>query len=315
MDEQLTKPSSPIEPIERGSFHVLAEPALALSPDPKLARWFPSECQCLRLLVKFGTRVIPPPFLRRDSAARLRAEVGRLALEVDQDPILGPAQSVLGASTSLAHAWAYVPSASPGEKLSCLVFLHGNGGNCKLLAAAWRPFAEAQRVVVICPTFGLGFWGRGAVERIELIRSLALARWPIDPRRLDLAGLSDGGKGVVRVIRQHPDHYRGVILISATMPTSDLSDPSTAPSWRGRPVLILQGGRDWNVTRRSVERGAEWLRQHGAVLTMRIEPDEDHGLFFTQRHQVAAWVAEWRRILGGSLDSTNPALPEFSPGQ
>ena len=294
MDE-LTQVPDLIDPASGGSFHVLLDPSRAPLHKPTRARWLPSESQSIRRLVDIGTRIIPWPFPRCESAASLREEVGRLAEEVDQDPVLGSARSVLGVGTARLHAWAFVPNASPGETLGGLMFLHGNCGNCKLLAAAWRPFAEAQRVAVICPTFGLGFWGRGAVERIEQIRLLALARWPIDPRRVELAGLSDGGRGLVRIVRQHPDHYQRVVFISATMPRSDLSTPQAAPSWRGRPVLILQGGRDWNVSRRSVEQGAEWLRRHGAVVTMRIEPNADHGLFFTHRRNIAAWIEEWRR--------------------
>ena len=90
-------------------------------------------------------------------------------------------RELVGANVDPGHYFAYVPQARPAERLGALVFLHGNSGNLQILPWACREFAEARRVIILCPTFGFGFWGEGGVEAVDRALLDASARWAIDP--------------------------------------------------------------------------------------------------------------------------------------
>ncbi len=218
---------------------------------------------------------------------------------------LGLLEAVGGDFRRFEHSFAYVPEPKDGERLALVVFLHGNGGNFQALPWAWRAFAEGHRFAIVCPTFGLGFWGEGGAEAVDRALDDALARWPIDPGRVYLGGLSDGGVGVTRSARAHPSRYRGLIYVSPTMHRAELADPGFARAWKGRPILVLQGGRDWNVPKSTVDPAVQLLRDQGSGVRYHVFPEEDHFLFFARSSELFGLISEWM----GTIDGPSGAPP------
>ena len=260
--------------------------------------WLP-EVDRLKLGTSVLTRVLPGMGPAR--GFRVRSVTMGLAREIEADPAargLAPvthlaAAELFGLGFDAGHSYAYVPPHAPGDRLGAIVFLHGNGGNFQVLPWAWKPFADRHRLAIIAPTFGFGFWGPGGVTAVERARADALARLPIDPGRVYLAGLSDGGKGVTRTAAAHPEHYRGLIYLSPTMVLGELNSPAFTSAWRGRPIIIFQGGRDWNVRQSTVDPAVALLRAGGADVTYVVYPDEDHFLFFGRRADVFGRLEGW----------------------
>ena len=257
------------------------------------------EIDLVTLGATLATRLAPPGSLV--DRGRIRSQILREYREIAADPtartvrsVIAPALAELvGLRIDAGHYFAYVPASQPGERLPAIVFLHGNGGNLKAMPWAWRTFAERNRIVVVCPTFGFGFWGEGAAEAVESVRLDAIARLPIDPSRVMLGGLSDGGVGVTRVARFSPDRYQGLIYISPTMNRKELADPAFRTPWQGRPVLVLQGGRDANVPKSTVDPAVALLLAQGVQVTYHVFAEEDHFLFFGRREQVFYLIEEW----------------------
>lgn len=200
---------------------------------------------------------------------------------------------LVGAGLHSGHCFAYVPEPEPGERLGALVFLHGNGGNLQIFPWLWRPLAERDRLAILCPSFGFGFWGEGSAQAVERVRLDAVARFSLDPDRFYLAGLSDGGNGVTRTATAHPDRYRGLVYLSPTMRLDEISDPAFAAAWRDRPVLVIQGGQDRNVTQASVDVAVQRLKAQGSDVSYVVYPEEDHCLIFTRREDLLAVVERW----------------------
>jgi pimeloyl-ACP methyl ester carboxylesterase len=176
-----------------------------------------------------------------------------------------------GGDNGAGHAFVYVPPHQKEEKLGALIFAHGAAGNFASYIHVWRALADAERLVIVCPTFGWGNWQAG--EGLEVLREAvahARAAHPVDRQRIFLAGLSQGGTGVTRAAPELAGEVRGAILISAV------------------PVLMLHGGEDERVPRAYTERGAGDLEKAGAKVSLRIFEGEDHFLFFSQR----AWSLE-----------------------
>lgn len=182
---------------------------------------------------------------------------------------------------------------TPQEKCGLLVFLHGHGGNSLLLPHQLREFADAHRLVVVCPSFGYGNWEHpdspAAVRRAVNFAVEHFAE--IDPRRVYLAGLSQGGAGVGRAAVAMPDTFAGLIFLSATMEQTVLE----GELFVGQRVLVIQGDKDRHVTPVSVGKGIEALRSAGADVTVHRDPTGTHFLFFAQTHEVLRQIGEWVR--------------------
>lgn len=197
------------------------------------------------------------------------------------------------------HLLVYRPAAAPGEKLGLFVFLHGHGGNSLLFPHLLHEFADARRFVVVCPSFGYGNWEHPDSPRcVERAVRYAFDHFTeIDPTRMYLAGLSQGGAGVSRAAVALPDTFAGLIFLSGTMEPKVLD----AEEFAGKRVLVIQGDADRHVTLKSVLNGVEALQRAGADVTVLRDPAGTHFLFFSQTEEVLGQVAEWMD------DTTTPA--------
>ena len=276
------------------------------------AGWLP-ELDRLKLATSLLTRIIPG--LAESRARRIRSETLAISREAHAAGALAPVghlalAGLVGWPSDPGHCYAYIPPHSPGERLGAILFLHGDAGNFQCLAWAWKPFADRRRFAILCPSYGFGFWGPGGAEAVERARLAALARFPIDPDRVFLAGLSDGGNGVTRTAARAPAHYQGLIYISPTMNLREIAAPAFAASWRGRPILVFQGGRDWNVPKASVDPAIARLRANGADVTYVVAPEEDHFLFFARRDAIFRRTGAWLDASGRSPDRVTETLTD-----
>lgn len=270
-----------------------------------------------RDLVALGGQVLSRLafWIRREEARRIREVPLALYAEIDADDDRRALRSatgfavaeILGLPFDSGHYYAYIPEKkTPDERLGALIFLHGNGGNFKLMPWALRALAERHRLAILAPTFGYGLWGTGAIEAIDRVWEDARNTFSLDRDRVFLAGLSDGGKGVTRQGRAHPELFRGLLYLSPTIIASELSDPDFARSWRGRPIFVATGGRDWNVRPATVERGVDLLRKSGAQVDYALYPDEDHFLFLGRRRELLDQISKW-------MDGVSPVRPGDLP--
>lgn len=256
------------------------------------------EIDQLKLTSTFITGV---PIVSRARANTIRTVVLELTRAIETDPNARDLGSVAGLAAAelfdrpfdKGHYYTYVPEIEPGEKLPAIVFLHGNAGNYKIMPWVWRSFADKYRYIIICPTFGFGFWNEGGIEAVERARVDACARFAIDRERIYLGGISDGGKGTTRSASAHPDRYRGLIYISPTMILSELSASAFADAWKDRPIFVAQGDADWNVPKKTVDPAIELRRRQGSRTTYDVYPGEDHYLFFARREVLLEKIHRW----------------------
>ncbi len=233
-----------------------------------------------------------------DAQARhLREVVLRVYRPMEADPALralGSAMTYAYADADSGHLYEVVPPHRSDERLPAVVFLHGSAGNFKGYLAVWKAMAEAERFIVVAPSFGLGNWQReGGTAAVERARRHAIRGLGADPRRIFLAGLSNGGRGVTRAMAETTERrYAGVILLSA-ITEPELVEGGAA--WRSTPVLVVHGERDDRIPWDYVEEGVRVLEAAGAEVTIRTAPNEDHFLFFSRAALVRGWIADWLR--------------------
>jgi predicted esterase len=188
------------------------------------------------------------------------------------------------------QTFVFVPPHEKDERLPLLVFLHGSGGSLLAYQALLRDWAIAGHFAVVSPAFGIGNWqDEGGLETIEAARKFAESKLPIDPARVAIAGLSNGGRGLTRLIaRDSSRRWTAIIALSAVIE----ADLLTA-EWKDRDVLLIHGEADERISFAYFEEFAGELERHGAHVERRSWHDEDHFLWFSRPQELRDVVVPW----------------------
>jgi hypothetical protein len=126
----------------------------------------------------------------------------------------------------------------------------------------------------------LNGWDTNAIhDYIRLVR-LALKKYNIDPDRVYIHGLSNGGAGVYDAIKRAP------WLFAAALPMSAINDASIhskflAPTVAHIPVWTFQGGQDTNPLPSKTELTVKKFREAGMDIKYTLYPNLGHGVWNT----------------------------------
>jgi predicted esterase len=202
---------------------------------------------------------------------------------------------IWGGAFDAGHLYQYVPPHRSDEHLPVLVVLHGYGGNSKTYPVVFEGFGAGNRFIVLCPSYGFGIYREGWVEAMDRVRSYAVDHLSADPGRIFLLGYSNGGIGAFKAVAAHPEHYAGMILVSAVF-RPDLFTPEVRAAWGERPILCLSGGRDTRISPEYSSARIQELRASGLKIAWDAYSDEDHFMLFASReavvHRISAWLEE-----------------------
>ena len=139
------------------------------------------------------------------------------------------------------------PGRQGGELLPLLVFLHGawqdgddnesqlagyGNGSLELVDAA---LDGEIPLVYVAPQVDQEYW---PPQRVGVVVRDALTRFPIDPRRIYLTGISDGGTGVWDALKTWPACF------AAGVPMSGMTEIAGLASIRDVPQWIFHGAKD-----------------------------------------------------------------------
>lgn len=245
------------------------------------------------------------PLFTRAQKRELAALTDSIYTEMSRDAEFAACGSALGAiydEVTFAefrhgHYFHYIPPLLDRTKPSpALVFLHGSGGNFKAYIWLLSRVADQTGCTVIAPTFGLGNWEkRGAYDTITAAIRDAGKHAAIDPERIHLMGLSNGGKGVCLAESQPGPKFRSLILLSAVF-HNQIKPAELAQRLKPRPVLVISGGNDDRVPWDYVSGYAAKLKAGGLDVETRLFEQDDHFLFFRQRDKVLEEIAKWLRM-------------------
>ena len=136
----------------------------------------------------------------------------------------------------------------------------------------------------------MGNWQQpGGLASIEAARTVAEASLPVDASRVALVGLSNGRRGITRLIAQDGSRrWPLVVALSAVIEEELLTD-----AWAGREALLLHGVEDERIPIAYFDGFATELARHHAHVERRTWPGEDHFLWFARPEEVQAVVLPW----------------------
>ena len=247
--------------------------------------------------IKLGVAIIPvmDPFIDRDQAKRLEDVTLAIYREIPDHPRSALAYGfgeLFGGQPKDDHMYWSRPER---DGAPVLIFLHGSAGNF----ASYPRMFSALDAVVVCPTLGFGMYineerTRAAVDRA---RRFAIDELGGDPSRVFLAGISQGGDGVMQS-GWDADWAKGVILISPVM------DSYTLGRWRGPPIHVLHGAKDRRIPLRYVKQHVDYTKS--TTITATYYPDEDHFLLYSKREEMLTAIAAFM---------ADPRNPPTSPAE
>jgi predicted esterase len=156
--------------------------------------------------------------------------------------------------------------------------------------------ADLYGFALVAPTFGAGNWDMpGGLDAVEAARQYCSTHPRMDPNRIYLAGLSNGGRGVCLGAGRSPEAYRGLIFISPVLEPDLMLTPAFLQQWHEKPILIIHGDNDNRIPLPYLLEAIQTLSSSGLHVESHILKDQTHFLFFSARDQVSALIGTWIR--------------------
>ena len=216
--------------------------------------------------------------------------------------ILGEQVNVKGQAYDLALS---IPSTyEPAKGYGLVLCLHGAGFTGEAYLERWQA-RLGEDYVLACPTTPMGAWfTRGAEELVlSTIRSVQ-RRYHIDPDRIFLTGMSNGGIGAWVIGMHHAPLFAGIAPMASGL------DHALMPflaNLRATPAYIIHGAKDQVMPVELSRTITEELTRLGYPYVYR-EHDREHpmagGHYFPREElpELVSWFnAQWRNPLPTSI--------------
>ena len=166
---------------------------------------------------------------------------------------------------------------SADNKMPLLVFLHGggeSGDNPEIIKENGPPkLVENGKkfpFYILSPQNGYekAFWDDRAVN--ALIDKI-MSEYPIDEKRVYLAGLSRGGYGAWRLAMNYPDRFAAMVVVCGA------SAPENYARWiKDIPVWVFHGEKDQTIPVSESVNMVKALEKAGADVRLTLYPEADH---------------------------------------
>ena len=194
--------------------------------------------------------------------------------------------------------WLYVPEIyTPDREYPLVMALHGGSGTGRRFLWSWLRDARSHEAILISPTSIGNTWALMGpdVDSPNLAHILASvrARWSIDPARMLLTGMSDGGtfSYVSGLSAESP--FTHLAPVAATFHPM-LVQIADADRVQGLPIHIVHGALDWMFPVEVASSAQRALAVGGANVTYREIADLSHTYPFEANAGLLAWLNNTR---------------------
>ncbi len=189
----------------------------------------------------------------------------------------------------------YVPEyASPERAMPLVVALHGGSGNGRDFLWTWQRAARSHGALLAAPTATGPTWALMGedTDTPNLLRILGEigAQWRIDPARILLTGMSDGGTFAYVTGLETASPFTHLAPVAAAFHPilAQMGDPARL---RGLPITIAHGARDWMFAVETARRAQAALAESGAAVIYREFEDLSHTYPGELNGEVLEWLA------------------------
>jgi phospholipase/carboxylesterase len=189
--------------------------------------------------------------------------------------------------------WLYVPENYTPERAWPLVMaLHGGSGTGRLFLWSWLRDARSQGAILAAPTSVGNTWSLMGEDHdtpnLARILDSIRSRWTIDPHRLLLTGMSDGGTFSYVSGLEASSPYTHLAPVAAAFHPM-LVQMADAERLRGLPIHIVHGALDWMFPVELARQAQRAFATAGANVTFREVEDLSH----TYPRELNAPMLQW----------------------
>jgi phospholipase/carboxylesterase len=187
----------------------------------------------------------------------------------------------------------YVPEYyTPEREWPLVVALHGGSGNGRNFLWSWLRDARSYGAILMAPTATGATWALMGEDtdtpNLARILDLVRARYTIDPRRMLLTGLSDGGTFCYVTGLEQSSPFTHLAPVAATFHPL-MAELADAERLRDLPVYIVHGALDWMFPVEVARNTSSLLAKAGAKVTYREIDDLSH----TYPREINAELLGW----------------------
>jgi phospholipase/carboxylesterase len=198
--------------------------------------------------------------------------------------------------------WLYIPEYyEPARKWPLVMALHGGSGTGRLFLWSWLRDVRSRGAILVAPTSVGNTWALigDDPDTPNLARILDSIRsgWNVDPARLLLTGMSDGGTFTYVTALKAESPFTHLAPVSAAFHPM-LAQMADSGRTRRLPIHIVHGALDWMFPVALAQLAHRTLREAGADVTYREVADLSH----TYPREMNAPILAW-------LDATSTTFP------
>jgi len=176
-----------------------------------------------------------------------------------------------------------------------VVALHGGAGNGRGFLWSWLRDARSFGAILLAPTATGSTWALmgddadtpNLMRILEIVRS----RWNIDPKRLLLTGMSDGGTFCYVTGLERASPFTHLAPIAATFHPL-MAEMADAERLHGLPVYLVHGRLDWMFPVEVARQTRDALSAAGANVTYREIEDLSHCYPREVNAEILRWLGE-----------------------
>ena len=189
----------------------------------------------------------------------------------------------------------YVPEYATDRALPLLMALHGGSGNGRAFLWSWLRDARSHGAILVAPTAKGQTWALSGpdVDTPNLMRVLDFvrSRQNVDPTRLLLTGMSDGGTFcyVSALTSASPFTHLAPVAAAFHPMFAEMADRDRM---QDLPIHLVHGALDWMFPVKMARR-AQWaLSAAGARVTYREIADLSHTYPREVNAELLTWMGE-----------------------
>ncbi len=205
-----------------------------------------------------------------------------------------PDQSIRVGDAEYRYALYVPPAYTPSKIYPLIICLHGAGFGGDAYLDRWQPRLQ-EAYILACPTIEDGAWWTKEAEALVLAVLDKVARnYRIEPDRVFLTGMSNGGTGTFLIGLNHADRFAALIPMASAFPRGLYPLLENARFTR---FYIIHGSRDQVVPVRYSRELISHLQEHGFQAEYH-EHDKEHpmaGGHFFPRDELPALI-EWLAV-------------------
>lgn len=189
----------------------------------------------------------------------------------------------------------YVPEYyTPGRAWPLVMGLHGGSGNGRGFLWRWLRDARSLGAILVTPTAVSSTWalmGEDAdTANLSRILDSVRSRWNIDPARLLLTGMSDGGTFSYVSGLESASPFTHLAPVAATFHPL-MAQMADAERLRRLPIHIVHGKLDWMFPVQTARQARDALTAVGADVTYREIDNLSHCYPREMNAPILKWLA------------------------